>query len=95
MKKLLALLLALTLVLGLAACADSEPQRDTKPNAPATDAPTSGKTDTQAPTEPELKDYSDYTIRIYSNSNSTERTTWLINEMAHQRGKGCRIHHFH
>ena len=23
---------------------------------------------------------SDYTIRIYSNSNSTERTTWLINE---------------
>ncbi len=24
------------------------------------------------------KDYSDYTIRIYSNSNSTERTTWLI-----------------
>ena len=23
-------------------------------------------------------DYSDYTIRIYSNSNSTERTTWLI-----------------
>ena len=25
-------------------------------------------------------DYSDYTIRIYSNSNSTERTTWLINE---------------
>ncbi len=25
---------------------------------------------------------SDYTIRIYSNSNSTERTTWLINEAA-------------
>ena len=25
-------------------------------------------------------DYSDYTIRIYSNSNSTERTTWLIQE---------------
>ena len=80
MKKLLALLLALTLVLGLAACADTEPQRDTKPNTPATDAPTSGKTDTQAPTEPEVKDYSGYTIRIYSNSNSTERTTWLINE---------------
>ena len=30
----------------------------------------------------EEKDYSDYTIRIYSNSNSTERTTWLINEAA-------------
>ena len=26
------------------------------------------------------EDYSGYTIRIYSNSNSTERTTWLINE---------------
>ena len=26
------------------------------------------------------EDYSDYTIRIYSNSNSTERTTWLIQE---------------
>ena len=25
-------------------------------------------------------DYSGYTIRIYSNSNSTERTTWLIQE---------------
>ncbi len=28
----------------------------------------------------EGKDYSGYTIRIYSNSNSTERTTWLENE---------------
>ena len=28
----------------------------------------------------ENKDYSDYTIRIYSNSNSTERATWLQNE---------------
>ncbi len=28
----------------------------------------------------ETADYSGYTIRIYSNSNSTERTTWLINE---------------
>jgi len=26
------------------------------------------------------KDYSDYTIRIYSNSNSTERVTWLTNK---------------
>ena len=26
---------------------------------------------------PDAKDYSGYTIRIYSNSNSTERTTWL------------------
>lgn len=28
---------------------------------------------------PDAKDYSGYTIRIYSNSNSTERTTWLVN----------------
>ena len=28
----------------------------------------------------ETKDYSGYTIRIYSNSNSTERATWLKNE---------------
>ena len=27
----------------------------------------------------EGKDYSGYTIRIYSNSNSTERATWLEN----------------
>lgn len=33
-----------------------------------------GKTETTAATDP------DYTIRIYSNSNSSERTTWLINE---------------
>ena len=27
----------------------------------------------------ETKDYSGYTIRIYSNSNSTERLNWLLN----------------
>ena len=31
------------------------------------------------------KDYSGYTIRIYSNSNSTERVTWLI-EKAKEAG---------
>lgn len=31
---------------------------------------------------PAAADNSGYTIRIYSNSNSTERTTWLINEAA-------------
>ncbi|MGN0747754.1 MAG: extracellular solute-binding protein [Aristaeellaceae bacterium] len=46
MKKLLALILALTMMLTLVGAASAE---------------------------------SDYTIRIYSNSNSTERTTWLIN----------------
>ena len=80
MKKLLALLLAACMILSLAACADSkEPVRDDP--APATEAPK----ETEAPveTEPaveEPKDYSGYTIRIYSNSNTTERTTWLINE---------------
>ena len=56
------------------------------PSTPATEAQ---KTEAPAPAETEAKkeepkeeekDYSDYTIRIYSNSNSTERTTWLINE---------------
>ena len=80
MKKLLALLLALCMVASLAACADTEgPVRDdpapteTKTEAQTTEAPA-----TEAPAEE--KDYSGYTIRIYSNSNSTERTTWLINE---------------
>ena len=31
-------------------------------------------------------DYSGYTIRIYSNSNSTERTTWLIQEAKESTG---------
>ncbi|MCQ2613613.1 MAG: extracellular solute-binding protein [Treponemataceae bacterium] len=35
-----------------------------------------------AQAETKAKDYSNYTIRIYSNSNSTERTTWLINAAA-------------
>jgi len=36
--------------------------------------------DTAPDPQPADADYSKYTIRIYSNSNSTERTTWLINE---------------
>ena len=50
MKKVVSLLLVLTMVLTLAGGALAEG-----------------------------KDYSGYTIRIYSNSNSTERTNWLIN----------------
>lgn len=80
MKKLLALLLALTMVLSLAACADNDegPAYDGTGEAPVieTEAPAPAETE---PVE-EVKDYSGYTIRIYSNSNSTERTTWLINE---------------
>ena len=48
MKKLVALLLTLAMVLSLCSFAAAE-------------------------------DYSDVTIRIYSNSNSTERATWLVN----------------
>ena len=79
MKKLLALLLAACMILSLAACADSkEPARDDP--APATEAPQETQAATEAAPAEEAKDYSGYTIRIYSNSNSTERTTWLINE---------------
>ena len=80
MKKLLALLLAACMILSLAACADSkEPARDEAPATTEAPKATEAAAETTAAAE-EPKDYSDYTIRIYSNSNSTERTTWLINE---------------
>ena len=80
MKKLLALLLALTMVLSLAACADNDegPAYDGTGEAPVIETEAPAPAETEAPEE--VKDYSGYTIRIYSNSNSTERTTWLINE---------------
>ena len=85
MKKLLALLLALAMVLSLAACADSEegPAYDGTGAPPVIETePATDKTEESGDTAQveEPKDYSGYTIRIYSNSNSTERTTWLINE---------------
>ena len=77
MKKTLAILLALAMTLALAACggnnATANTPADPAPAAPADPTP-------NVPEMPEEKDYSGYTIRIYSNSNSTERTTWLINE---------------
>ncbi|MCI9037077.1 MAG: hypothetical protein HFF80_04895 [Oscillospiraceae bacterium] len=77
MKKTLAILLALAMTLALAACggnnATANTPADPAPAAPADPTP-------NVPETPEEKDYSGYTIRIYSNSNSTERTTWLINE---------------
>ena len=81
MKKTLAFLLALVMILSLAACGkkDNDPAVDPSP-APDTGEPAATPDDTPAPggdgVEP---DYS-YPIRIYSNSNSTERTTWLIAE---------------
>ena len=75
MKKLLALLLALAMIFALAACGDAKPAEapaaEVKEEAPAAE-----------PAAEEAKDYSGYTIRIYSNSNSTERVTWLIDEAA-------------
>ena len=79
MKKLLALLLALAMVLSLAACADNDegPAFDGTGEPPVveTEAPA---VETEAAEE--AKDYSGYTIRIYSNSNSTERALWLAEE---------------
>ncbi len=71
MKKFITIPLALSMFF-MAACSSGSSSQ------PAQEA-----SSTEAATEPaaaEEKDYSGYTIRIYSNSNSTERTTWLINE---------------
>ena len=65
-RKLFALVLACAMVLSLAACG--------KKDEPSTSGGASSGSASQ--TE---KDYSGYTIRIYSNSNSTERATWLEN----------------
>ena len=66
-RKLFALVLACAMVLSLAACG--------KKDEPSTSGGASSGSASQ--TE---KDYSGYTIRIYSNSNSTERATWLVQE---------------
>ncbi len=73
MKKFLALALALSLALPLVACGEKNPPAASNPPA------NSGAPAQSAPVGDDV-DYSGYTIRIYSNSNSTERTTWLINE---------------
>ncbi len=89
MKKVLALVLALVMVLSIVACAskpaETKTETETKTEAKAetkTEAKAETKTEEkkEEPKAEEPKDYSKYTIRIYSNSNSTERTTWLINE---------------
>lgn len=71
MKRALALLLSLTMLLSLAACGGNT-NSSAAPADPAAPAAPAAPVDTP-------KDYSDYTIRIYSNSNSTERATWLTN----------------
>ena len=69
----------------LAACGEAKTEAP-KTEEPAAEAPAEeAKEETPAAEEPaaeapaeEAKDYSGYTIRIYSNSNSTERVDWLI-----------------
>lgn len=75
MKKMLALTLAMSMALSLAACGSGQ-----KSNPPANSNPASGGSSAGQSTPQEVEPDYDYTIRIYSNSNSTERTTWLINE---------------
>ena len=79
MKKALALILALVMVLSLAACGTQAETPATEPTEAPAEAPAEQPAEQPAETETP-KDYSGYTIRIYSNSNSTERTTWLVNE---------------
>ena len=75
MKKAFALILALVMVLSLAACGTQTETPATEPTEAPAEAPAEQPVEAETP-----KDYSGYTIRIYSNSNSTERTNWLINE---------------
>lgn len=77
MKKTLAILLALVMTLALAACGGNNKQPASDPK-PSTNEPAA--TPSTPDPQPADADYSKYTIRIYSNSNSTERTTWLIQE---------------
>lgn len=79
MKKALALLLALVMSLALVACGNRNDAPAPDTNQPSTNEPANTPDTPAAPVEDDV-DYSGYTIRIYSNSNSTERTTWLINE---------------
>jgi iron(III) transport system substrate-binding protein len=78
MKKFLATLLAGAMAVSLMACSSGSTTTDNteaKNDTPSTTAAAQADG-----TKEEEKDYSGYTIRIYSNSNSTERTTWLIDE---------------
>ncbi len=66
MKKVLAIVLALVMVIGLAACGGG-----------GNTTPAGNNTNN---TTPEPTADKDYVIRIYSNSNSPERTKWFIDQ---------------
>ncbi|MBS6954963.1 MAG: hypothetical protein KH230_17240 [Enterocloster asparagiformis] len=80
MKKTLAVLLSLSMVAAVAGCGKKEEAAPPASEAQKTETSAAAQGEAKEEPEAEDKDYSDYTIRIYSNSNSTERTTWLINE---------------
>ena len=80
MKKFLALALALVMTLALAACGGNDNKQPANDSQSNTNANEPANTPSTPDSQPADADYSKYTIRIYSNSNSTERTTWLINE---------------
>lgn len=81
MKKLLVLLLTASLIVaGLSGCSDKTEKTAANDPTQAAASKEDKSTPTAAPAKEEDKDYSDYTIRIYSNSNSAERVTWLMNE---------------
>ena len=77
MKKFIAMLLSAVMVVSLAACGGKTDDTAGTNSNSGTQTESTKKDDTK---KEEAKDYSKYTIRIYSNSNTTERTTWLINE---------------
>ena len=73
MKKLLTVILALAMVLSLAACGGAD-KTTVAPEGTTKAADTTTKAaDTVEPDK-------NYVIRIYSNSNSSERVTWLIQQ---------------
>lgn len=73
MKKFTAILLVLAIVLCVfVGCS----KKTTTTTTTTTATSTAASAETKKPAETK-KDYSGYTVRIYSNSNSTERVTWL------------------
>ena len=72
MKKIIAVLLAVCMVFGLAACTAGGNNANTAANNNAADN-TGGNTN-DPPAD------ADYTIRIYSNSNSPEQVKWLVDK---------------
>lgn len=81
-KRLISSVLTAVILFSLGACAKTE--ENSPPSAQggseAAVEETSSKQAEGNSEKADEGDFSDYVIRIYSNSNSTERTTWLKNE---------------